>query len=170
MKTLINLLLLVPLLTLGQVFEDEDYKYFDFSFDANKAFKIKDNDRTVEDVYGLDFDLEAGLKVHWFGIYGFYGEFENGGFRNFGAGVDLYPNWFRWVDMSLGFAWSKQEQKDFRDLYEPVGWWAFRAVTRIYFSPDSPFGLSLRFNLQDRNDTSDGMVGEGAIGVTFRLK
>ena len=139
-------------------------EYVNFSFDANKLFHLKDNPRTVNDVYGLDWDIELGARENHIGIYMFYGEFKK--FNNYGAGVDYYVNILKSIDTSIGGAYSVIKEKDFRNNYVGVGWFHLRAVTTIWIIPT--IGLSFRVQYQDRNDVSKGYIIEGAIGVSLR--
>lgn len=140
--------------------------YLNFSFDANKLFDLKDNTRTVSDVYGLDYDIELGARDRHIGVYIFYGTFKNAGFVNYGAGVDYYVNIFENIDTSIGGAYSVIKEKDFRNDYVGVGWYHLRAVTTIWILPH--FGISLRGQFQERNDISKGYVLEGSLGVSIR--
>ena len=140
--------------------------YINFSFDANKAFHLKDNSRTVNDIYGLDYDIEIGAKENNFGVFAFYGRFNEAEFVNYGAGVDYYIDIIKNVNTSLGIAYSPTKQRDFRNKWEGVGWYSFRAVTTIYYKH---VGMSFRLNYQDRSDVSKGYVLEGAIGLTYKL-
>jgi len=139
-------------------------QYISFTFDANKAFHLKDNPRTVNDVYGLDWDIELGARENHIGVYMFYGEFKK--FYNYGAGVDYYVNIFKSIDTSIGGAYSVIKEKDFRNNYVGVGWFHLRAVTTIWIIPN--IGLSFRVQYQDRNDVSKGYIIEGALGVNLR--
>ena len=131
----------------------------------NKAFHLKDNQRTLKDVYGLDYDIELGAKDGNFGIYMFYGEFKKAGFKNYGAGVDYYVNIFDNIDTSFGIGYSPTKEKDFRGKWVGVGWYQIRANTVIWISN---FGISLRIQYQDRNDVDDAGIFEGAIGISLR--
>lgn len=164
-----NLSLVVLLLISSIMYAQFDYWYFNNSFDFNKAFHIKDNDRTKTDVFGYDYDLELGARFNSFGVYMFYGEFKKAGFYNYGAGVDYYVDWFRWIDMSVGVAYSPVKEKDFRGVYVGVGVYHVRAVTTIYFNERNNVGLSLRWQLQDRRDTAKGYIFEGAVGITIKF-
>lgn len=141
----------------------QSFEYINFSADANKLFHLKDNSRTVNDVYGLDYDVEVGAKDGHFGVFMFYGEFKKA-FRNYGAGVDYYP--FKRIDGSIGVAYSVVKERDFRDNYVGVGWVAFRGVYTYWFGH---FGVSGRLQMQHRSDVSKGYIIEGAAGISLRL-
>ena len=140
--------------------------YINFSFDVNKAFHLKENTRTLSDVYGLDYDIEIGAKENNFGVYAFYGRFNEAGFVNYGAGVDYYLPIFENIDTSIGITYSPTKQRDFRDKWEGVGMYSARAVTTFWIKN---LGLSLRANIQNRTDVSKGYVLEGALGFSFRF-
>lgn len=156
----------ILILSLLLSFTTNAQEYVNFSFDANKAFHLKDNTRTANDVYGLDYDIELGSRDKHIGVYLFYGEFKNVGFRNYGAGVDYYINIFDNIDTSIGGAYSIIKEKDFRNDFVGVGWYHLRAVITIWILPH--FGVSFRGQIQDRNDVSKGYILEGAIGVSLR--
>ena len=160
MKKIITLSLILLFITV------EAQEYINLSFDVNKAFHLKDNSRTVSDVYGLDYDVEVGAKDGHFGVYMFYGRFENAGFKNYGAGVDYYVNMFDNIDMSIGVAYSKVHERDFRDKWVGVSWYHIRAVTTIWFHKN--IGLSLRIQYQDRNEVAKGYIIEAAAGISIR--
>ena len=141
--------------------------YVNVSVDANKLLHLKENSRTVNDIYGLDYDIEIGARENNFGVFAFYGRFNEAGFVNYGAGVDYYIDIINNVSTSIGVAYSPTKQRDFRDKWEGVGMYSARAVTTFWLKN---FGLSLRANLQNRTDVSKGYIFEGAIGLSFRLK
>ncbi len=73
----------------------QDYSYINFNFDPNKATGLVDNPRTETDVRGLDWEIEAGVRYHQWGIYMFYGAFQERDYQSYGAGADYFFNWLR---------------------------------------------------------------------------
>ena len=166
MKTRDKIIYIISIiLFISIVYKCNAQPYANFSFDMNKAFHLKDNPRTVNDVYGLDYDIEIGARDNNFGVFMFYGQFNNQ-FRNYGAGVDYYINIIEGVSTSIGVAYSPTKQRDFRDKFEGVGMYSARAVLTYWIKH---FGLSLRANIQNRTDVSKGYVLEGMIGLSYRL-
>ena len=114
-RTRTGLIIIWTILFCFGVYKCNSQPYINFSMDANKSFHLKDNSRTVNDIHGLDYDVELGVKEDFGGIYMFYGEFSKAGFRNYGVGFDYYVDWFRWIDLSAGAAYSMVFEKDFRE-------------------------------------------------------
>ena len=152
------------IMLISMIYKCNAQPYINFSIDANKAFHLKDNTRTLNDIYGLDYDIEVGAKDKNFGVYMFYGQFKNAGFKNYGAGVDYYLPIFENIDTSIGIAYSPTKQKDLTG-WEGVGMYSARVVTTFWIKN---FGLSLRANLQNRTDVTKGYIFEGAIGLSIR--
>lgn len=142
--------------------------YVNASFDANKVFHLKDNIRTIEDVYGLDYDLEVGIINNNIGLGVFYGVFVNAGFRNYGVMLDYYPDWFRWIDVSIGGGLNRTLENNNKSWYI-VGRYALRSQAVIYFSESNNLGLSLKTQLTERIDTQKKYILEGSLGLTYKF-
>ena len=83
----------------------QDYAYVKGSFDPNQALLIIDNPRQKEDVRGLDYDIEVGVRDRKFGVYLFAGAFQEIEYQNYGYGVDFYPNVLPNLTTSIGAVW-----------------------------------------------------------------
>lgn len=171
METITNKLLAVLLLFTFSTFGQS--MYVASSFDANKAFGLRDNPRTVVDHRGLDWNLEAGIIDGNIGGYLSYGRFDNAGFKNYKVGADYYVRPWKWLDMSIG-AGIGQMKKRFRTgqyferiSYEGVGWYHFRAITTFKYKG---FGFGLKTQFQDRSDVTDGYVLEGQIIFKYEFE
>ncbi|MDC7248621.1 MAG: hypothetical protein PQJ49_01720, partial [Sphaerochaetaceae bacterium] len=100
MKKLLTLLVLMCSISAfsqnnGETKPPADYAYFAASFDPNMAFGIIDNKDTAAPDRGFDWDLELGARDRHFGVYLFYGRFNEFNYQVYGAGVDYYVNWLR---------------------------------------------------------------------------
>lgn len=104
-KTLLLALMSVALF-LFAIRQCKAQAYVSFSFDANKAFNLKDNPRTQTDWQGLDYDIELGFMADErdanIGVYLFYGAFPKAYYRNWGFGFDWYYSPLERLNLSLG--------------------------------------------------------------------
>jgi len=142
-------------------------EYVSFSFDTNKALHLKDNSRTINDVYGLDYDFEVGAIDKNIGVYMFYGSFNNSNYKNYGVGLDYIFKPLENISLSLGnFYHVVIRTKEQRYL----------GTTSSYFNPRGKISydlsciiIDLIAKLTDRNDI-DKTVFEGQIGITKKFK
>lgn len=140
-----------------------DYVYLSPSFDANKAFGIKDNPRTETDHRGLDFDLEAGIRDNHVGVFIYYGQFAAMDYKNYGLGVDYYVVPTNKLHLSLGAYYSviiRNGNESATSYISP------RAITTVWLG--NTIGLLAKLQYQGRPDL-DKRIFEGAIGIIIKF-
>ena len=171
----------------GQRWSEKDpphYFYINGSFDPNMAFGIKDNPDTIEfDDRGFDYDIEAGVRVKHFGVYIFYGKFNEMSYQNYGAGVDYYfqilkdsnigfynPfNGYRvkiihGIDLSIGVAYGGI----IRNTNDNSMGNEIRSIATIWIGEN--IGLTMRFQLVQAGDLPNkDFRKEGSIGFTYKF-
>ena len=176
--------------TFGTGATTKDYFYFKTTFDPNAAFAIMDNPRTEDDVRGLDFDFETGVRWKSVGVYIFAGAFKKINYRNYGAGFDVYFNWFshselticnpitkeyftavKGVDLSIGanitFITRKYSGHDGAETWRASLAPAVRATSTFWFSKS--IGFVLNAQLQNRPDINKLAIFEGGAGIVVRF-
>ena len=173
MKTLLTLLLLMPISMMAQSFDHSIY--IDLSVDPNKAFSLIDNPRTEVDHKGLDLDLEAGVVSDRFGAYLFYGRFEKAGYQNYGVGADYYFLELERLDLAAGVGMSRILRKvPTGAYYERTAWADVGGFANYHVRLTGVFwlledlGVSGRFQYQRRGDIEKGIL-EGAVGVRYKF-
>lgn len=172
MKTIF--LSLTLMLTTMVSAQNPDYWYLNGSFDVNKAFDLKDNKRTVDDKHGLDFDFEAGARDRHFGVFMFYGRFDEMGWQNYGAGVDYYVDWFRDynIELSVGIAYGviilEDDIRTKEKRRHSFNGNTIRGVMTYWITNN--IGLTGRFQYLNRGDlpNKDGIL-EGSVGITLKF-
>lgn len=167
MKNLTFILLFIVTLATAQKIDEYDYVYGSFTFDLNNAFGIIENPRTVEQTNGFDFDAEIGARWNHFGVYLFYGTFQEINYLNYGAGVDYYFHWFRKIDMSIGIGNGMVLRKYYSHNNEPA-WGShmaphIRAITTVWITKN--VGVVFRAQLQNRPDIDKTAIFEGHLGI-----
>lgn len=139
------------------------YYYLTTSFDVNNVFSLKPNHRMQTQIDGLDYDVEIGLKKHWYSPYIFYGQFKNAQINNYGLGLDAYLNLFYFLDTGIGAGWSRIEQKH----EGGIGGFYLRGIASLPIT--NTIALTSRLQLQQRTDVTKGYIIEAAAGLTFKL-
>ena len=140
--------------------------------DPNQMIGIVDNPRTETESFGFDYDLEAWVRYSHFGIYVYYGSFQEINYQNYGAGVDYYVNWFKQsgIDLSLGINNGIIMRMDADGNWGALIAQAARAKTTIWITKN--IGGELRLQAQRRPDlpkVKNGTILEGAIGIVIRF-
>ena len=147
--------------------DQQDYVYFNGSFDLNMALGLKDNKDTAEfDDRGLDLDLELGARHKHVGVYIFYGMFDAIEYQNYGGGVDYYVYWFSDYnfDLSLGASYGVV----IRDNNFTFGGSHVRAMTTFWITKN--IGATAKFQLTQAGDLPNkAFRKEGSIGITFKF-
>ena len=161
------------------------YFYADLSFDVNKAFGLYDNDRTVVDHRGLDWDLEIGVRDSHVGLFLFYGRFEEMNYVNLGAGLDYYVHWLRdtkfklynplnneWVDFVDGIEFSIGNAITIADRIREDDWRGGEGFT--YLNPKArtivwfgDLGFTLTAKIQSRPELGK-KIFEGQAGFIYK--
>lgn len=191
MKRITTLLLLLFSLSLiGQTVygkkDPADYVYGAFSFDPNMAFGIIDNEDTLAPDRGFDWDVEIGARDRHFGVYLFYGRFNEFNYQTYGTGVDYYVNWLRdevieWhnpftgryigkltdgIDLSLGVYTSFVLRQDVDGNWG--SFWAYASPRGQVIIWNGNVGLLLVGKLQDRPELGKFKF-EGNIGIIIKF-
>ena len=157
MKTLILLLFTTSVFGQG---------YVSFSVDANKLFGIIDNERTVIDHTGLDFDFEVGVTDRNIGVYLYYGAFPNAKYSNYGFGLDYYFRTSKRLNLIIGNYYSKtMRHKEYSYLGGHVSY--FNPRGRIVYWFDK-FGIGAAGKYQQRGGNT-GRIFEGQIELIYRF-
>lgn len=142
------------------------------SFDPNKLFHIVDNERTVVDHKGLDFDVEVGASEGKFYGYIFYGSFRNAQYQNYGTGADwtLFLNHNFEVKAGAALSIVLREQQ-FGTNLKHTGWgstfgYQFRGVGALRLNDN----LSTVFvpAWHHRGDLRSGIF-ELSIGISYKF-
>ena len=156
----------IALLLLTISLQAQDYVYGGFSVDPNQAIGIIDNPRTEVETLGFDWDLELGVRYHHFGVYAFYGAFQEINYQNYGAGADYFFNWFVF-DTSIGFNHGVILRKDGNGNWGGVNASALRGQI-IYWLGDIGFGGVAQ--LQQRPDLPKQFsIVEGSIRIVIKI-
>jgi len=146
--------------------DDADYMYIDASFDANKAFGLKDNPRTQDDTRGLDWKFEAGARENNFAIYIFGGHYAPIDYIVYGAGVDYYlKKKPQGLDLSAGIYYSQVIRIDSDGHSGSFTAWVSPRARATYWIGN--FGINITGRGQGRYDIGK-TVWEGSIGLTFK--
>ena len=153
------ILFLLPFLGFSQ-------PYVKVSFDPNQALLVVDNPRQKQDVRGLDYDAELGVRDGKFGVYVFGGAFQEIDYQNYGYGVDFYPNVIPNLETSIGVGHGFLVRR-FEDDWGAVMAFHFRAVA-TYFITDH-IGIGGRLQYQQRPINSSFGIIEGHIEIKYRF-
>ena len=159
--------------------DQADYFYLSATFDANKAFGLKDNPRTDHDNRGFDYDLEFGFRKDFGAVYTFYGAFNEIDYQIYGAGVDLYIQPLRnskmnigntliydGIEFSIGAYYSEVIRSNRYDQHGSfTAWFNPRAKILIW---RGNFALEFVGKLQNRPELGK-YIGEGSIGLTYKF-
>ena len=170
-KTILTTIVLFVILLNTHQMVSQDYVYVKGTFDPSNAFGIMDNPRTAVESIGFDYDFEVGARHKFLGVYAFYGAFNEINYRNYGAGVDFYPEWFNdTFDLSIGIHNGIILRKGYN--HNNAGTWGtFLAPgirgTAIVWLFDF-VGLTGTANLQHRADIGKLAIFEGAVGLILR--
>tara|TARA_R110000803_G_scaffold69058_3_gene131238 strand:+ start:2043 stop:2594 length:552 start_codon:yes stop_codon:yes gene_type:complete len=170
-RNLLRLSIVIVLLLNTYSILAQDYVYVKATFDPSNAFGIMDNPRTKVESIGFDYDVEIGARHKWMGVYAFWGAFNEINYRNYGAGVDFYPDWFnKTFDLSMGIHTGVILRQGYGYNNEKV-WGAYlapgvRGVASWYFFKN--LGITATANLQHRADIGKLAIFEGHIGLIFK--
>jgi len=140
--------------------------YVSGAFDVNNAFNFTDS--TVEPK-GLDFDVEVGVRSRSMAYYGFYGEYDEINYRNYGAGVDYFVFERGNLDVLLGVNVGGI------DITSPISgrrvtYFAYAGRVKTIYNINNSIGIFAVGQYQQRYDRADveGIV-EGMIGIQFYI-
>lgn len=143
-------------------------EYVSFQFDVNNLLDLKDNDRMIKQVNGLDFDIEAGaISDRNLALYVFYGAFPNAYYVNYGFGLDYYLKPLERLELSLG---NKYHVAIRTKKYSYLG------ATDSWINPRGKVSYDLSFLIVEfiaeftqRNDI-DKRIFEGKVGIRYNFK
>lgn len=144
----------------------QDYVYANLMMDPNQSLNIIDNPRMVEDIRGLDWDAELGVRYKRWGVYGYYGAFQEIDYQNYGVGVDYYVNILPRIETSIGVGHGivlrQNENNDWG------GFLAGHARVQATIWVNKFLGVTLKGQGQTRPLLSQTGILEGSIGLTFK--
>ena len=148
-----------------------DYKYHDNPYGhwyVSGAFNV-DNAFKYTDTKGLDFDVEVGVRSRSMAYYGFYGEYDEINYRNYGAGVDYFVFERGNLDISLGV------NAGGIDIIRPISgrvvtYFAYAGRVKTIYNITNSIGVFAVGQFQQRYDRVDveGIV-EGMVGIQFYI-
>jgi hypothetical protein len=126
----------------------DEYYYGEVSFDVNDKFRILNN---TEEVPGLDYDIEVGVRDQKFAFFVFYGEYPANNYENFGAGLEyfLYDKGMFSVSsgVQLGGSYIQEKNSNKGDLDYLYG-----LRLKGMLNLNSSVSVFTRFQLQQRMD------------------
>lgn len=159
------------MLNVSEGFAQDDYIYAKGTFDPSNAFGIIDNPRTKVESIGFDYDVEFGFRHLWLGGHAFFGAFPEINYKNYGAGIDFYPDWFNETfDLSVGIYSGVILRKGYGYNNEDV-WGTFiapglRGITTVWIFDN--VGLTATAQLQHRPDIGKLAIFDGHFGIIIR--